>query len=507
VAAGRQAALEPDRRPLHWPLEFPEAFLSGRGLDAVIGNPPFQGGQKITGALGTDYRDWLVTWLADGRRGSADLVSYFFLRASRLLGRRGGVGLLATNTIAQGDTREVGLDHLTTTGWTITRAVKSRPWPGDASLEVAEVWLHRGGWQSQSVLEDARVVGITAALEPLGRVRGPANRLAANAGRCYIGSYVLGTGFLLSPGEAQGLVDRDPRNAEVLFPYLTGEDLNTSPDQAPNRWVINFFEWPIERAETYPDCMTIVREKVKPFRERNPNRQRRELWWRFTRPAPELQSAIRGLDRVLAIALVSKTVAPAFVPAGMVFAHKLGVFAYDDDVHFGLLSSAFHYWWAVTRSSTLRADLNYSPTDCFETFPQPQLTEGLTKAGSALDAHRRALMLERWEGLTKTYNRVHDPDERAEDIVELRRLHVELDHTVAVAYGWDDLPMDHNFHETRQGVRYTLGPATRTELLDRLLELNHQRATAEAAAGVTRQRRAGARRRRQADGQTSLEAL
>jgi len=183
------------------------------------------------------------------------------------------------------------------------------------------------------------------------------------------------------------------------------------------------------------------------------------------------------------------------------------VFAYDDDAHFGLLSSGFHYWWAVTRASTMRTDIRYTPTDCFETFPQPDLTEAVGKAGGALDAHRRALMLERWEGLTKTYNRVHDPDERAEDIAELRRLHVELDHAVAAAYGWDDLPMDHDFHETRQGIRYTFSPATRTELLDRLLELNHQRAAAEAAAGVTRQRRGGARRRRPADGQTSLEAL
>jgi hypothetical protein len=498
---------DPDRRPLHWPLEFPEAFLSGGGLDAVVGNPPFQGGQKITGALGTDYRDWLVTWLADGRRGSADLVSYFFLRASRLLGRQGGIGLLATNTIAQGDTREVGLDHLTTTGWTITRAVKSRPWPGGANLEVAEVWLHRGGWEGGSTLDGASVAGITSALEPRGRVSGPAHRLAANAGRCFQGSNILGTGFMLTPEEAQRLIDRDSRNADVLFPYLNGEDLNTSPDQSASRWIINFFDWPLERAETYLDCMAIVREKVKPFRDRNPNRQRRELWWRFTRRAPELHRAIEGLERVLVIAQVSKTVTPAFVANGQVYDQKLVVFAYSSDAHLGLIASSVHRQWAITYSSTLRNDLSYTPTDCFETFPQPALTEAVGKAGGALAAHRRALMLERWEGLTKTYNRVHDPDERAEDIVELRRLHVELDHAVAVAYGWHDLPMDHDFQETRQGVRYTFGPATRTELLDQLLELNHQRATAEAAAGLTRQRRAGARRRRQADGQTSLEAL
>jgi hypothetical protein len=499
--------LESDRQPFHWPLEFAEVFLSDGGLDAVVGNPPFQGGQKITGALGTDYRHWLVTWLADGRRGSADLVSYFFLRADRLLDQRGGVGLLATNTIAQGDTREVGLDHLTATGWTITRAVKSRPWPGDANLKVAEVWLHRAAWQGRSTLDEAAVAGITAALEPRGRVSGPAHRLAANAGRCFQGSNVLGTGFLLTPEEGQRLIDQYPPNAEVLSPYLNGEDLNTSPDQSPSRWVINFFDWPLERAETYPDCMAIVREKVKPFRDRNNRAVRRERWWQFAERAPELHRTIEGLDRVLVIARISKTVAPIFVPTGPVFNEKICVFAYDDDAHFGLLSSVFHYWWVLSNSSTLRADLNYAPTDCFETFPLPELTEAVAKAGGALDMHRRALMVERWEGLTKTYNRVHDPDERAEDIVELRRLHVELDHAVAVAYGWDDLPMDHDFHDTRQGVRYTLGPATRTELLDRLLELNHQRAAAEAAAGLTRKRRGGARRRKPVDGQTSLEAL
>jgi hypothetical protein len=499
--------LEPDRRPFHWPLEFPEVFLSSGGLDAVVGNPPFQGGQKITGALGTDYRNWLVTWVADGRRGSADLVSYFFLWAARLLGRRGGAGLLATNTIAQGDTREVGLDYLTATGWTITRAVKSRPWPGGANLEVAEVWLHRGAWQGESTLVEASVAGITAALEPMGRVSGSAHRLAANAGRCFQGSNIVGTGFLLAPKEAQSLIDRNPRNVDVLFPYLNGEDLNTSPDQSPSRWVINFFDWPLERAETYPECMAIVREKVKPFRDQNNRAVRRERWWQFGERAPELYRAIKGIDRILAIAQTSKTLIPCFIPNGIVLSHMLVVIAYGSDSHLGLLSSSFHWWWAFMRGSTMRTDLRYIPTDCFLPFPQPKLTEAVGKAGGVLDAHRRALMLERWEGLTKTYNRVHHPDELAEDIVELRRLHGELDHAVAVAYGWDDLPMDHDFHDTRQGVRYTLGPTTRTELLDRLLELNHERAAAEAASGLTRQRRGGKQRRRQAEGQTSLEAL
>src|SRR6266699_6505415 len=92
------------RRPFHWPLEFPEVFAVGlgeeRGFGAIVSNPPFQGGQKITGTLGTNYRDYLVEYLANGKRGSADLCAYFFLRATQLVRKQGMCALLATNTIA-----------------------------------------------------------------------------------------------------------------------------------------------------------------------------------------------------------------------------------------------------------------------------------------------------------------------------------------------------------------------------------------------------------------------
>jgi hypothetical protein len=181
------------------------------------------------------------------------------------------------------------------------------------------------------------------------------------------------------------------------------------------------------------------------------------------------------MKRVLVLGEVSKTLQPALVPTGAVFSHMLIVFAYDDDAHLGLLTSTFHYWWAITRASTMRTDVRYTPSDCFETFPQPELTEAVGKAGADLGAHRRQLMLNRWEGLTATYNRVHNPKEEAADIAELRRLHAVLDQAVALAYGWDDLRLDHDFWETRQGTRFTISPEARVELLDRLLELNHAR--------------------------------
>ena len=123
--------------------------------------------------------------------------------------------------------------------------------------------------------------------------------------------------------------------------------------------------------------------------------------------------------------------------------------------------------------------MNYSPSDCFDTFPFPEKTYNLTEIGEKYYNHRQSIMAARDEGLTKTYNRFHNPDESSPDIAELRRLHKEMDKQVACAYGWQDLQLDHGFHETKQGMRYTISEAARREVLDRLLALNHERHKAE----------------------------
>ena len=163
---------------------------------------PVSGWKKITGTLGTDYRDYLVEYLAHGIRGNADLCAYFFLQASQLVRLKGQCGILATNTIAQGDTREVGLDQILASGWTIPRAVPSRKWPGEASLEVAHIWLRHGNWHSPYILNDLPVTGITAFLTSANIVQGNPYRLVANANKSFIGSFVLGMGFVLEPDEA-----------------------------------------------------------------------------------------------------------------------------------------------------------------------------------------------------------------------------------------------------------------------------------------------------------------
>ena len=96
-------------------------------------------------------------------------------------------------------------------------------------------------------------------------------------------------------------------------------------------------------------------------------------------------------------------------------------------------------------------------------------------------------MIQNEEGLTKTYNRFHDPEEKSHAIVELRRLHDEMDRTVLAAYGWDDIEPTCEFElewededdessRRRKPWRYHWPEETRDEVLARLLALNAERA-------------------------------
>jgi len=506
VAAWRQRAqklLDTDlpvestsRRPFHWALEFPEVVGDGKGFDAVVGNPPFQGGQKITGALGTAFRDFIVRHVAAGKRGSADLCAYFVLRMFDMLKANGTLAMLATNTIAQGDTREVGLDQIAGNRGIIFRAVASRKWPGKANLEIAQIWLMKGPWTAKMVLGGEVVERISTQLGKPGAVEGKPFSLKDNEGRSFIGSYVLGTGFILTAEIAEDLLVRNSRNKDVLFPYLNGDDLNSRVDQSPSRWVINFHNWPLGRysappeyegpvAEDYPDCLAIVREKVKPERDKNKRKPRRERWWQFAERAPELYSSIRDFAQVLVVGQTAKYHNFVLSARETVFDQKLVVFVTDRFADLAILSSGLHIAWVLDRGSSLETRPVYTPSDCFDTFPFPRASkEELEVIGATFCQVRCEVMHSLALGLTDTYNLFNDPKQNIPSLLHLRKLHIELDGAVADAYGWTDLNLDHGFHETKQGVRFTISDAARREVLDRLLALNHERYAEEVRQGL-----------------------
>jgi len=347
------------------------------------------------------------------------------------------------------------------------------------------------------VLDEKPTNGITASLTSPDSVSGNPYRLKANEGKSFIGSYVLGLGFVLTPDEAQALIAQNARNKDVLFPYLNGEDLNSGPDQSPTRWVINFFDWPLERAAEYPACLQIVEQKVKPERTRKDEKDefvlRKPLpqkWWIYADKRPELYKTIAGMERVLVTARVSAHHFLSYPPANQVFADRLAVLAVRGWGAFALLSSTLHDAWAHRPGATTHETRNtYFPEQAFETFPFPETLAELEVIGERYHEYRRQLTFARNEGLRDAYNRFHDPDENSTDIQQLRQLHVEMDQAVVAAYGWTDLDLGHGFHQTKQGLRYTISEAARREVLARLLKLNHERYAEEVSQGLHEKKR------------------
>jgi hypothetical protein len=471
--------------PLHWILAVPDVMDRG-GFDAIIGNPPFLGGKKLSGALGTNVRDWFVNALANFKSGHADLVAYFFLRAMSLLNSQGNLGLIATNSVAQGDTREVGLKQIVRDGFTITRAIQSRSWPvATANLEYAAVWgTRREVAPSVPRISDGTPAdNISTLLEP-GEDVDPC-RLSENAGRAFIGCYALGAGFTLDPNEAEDWIKADPRNADVLFAYLNGEDLNSSPDALPSRWVIDFNGLSEEDTRKYVLPYHRLVKAVKPERAKKAKAVRDAPWWLFFRTRPSMRKAISKLDEILVITRHSKAVMPVRIHTGCVPSDATVVFATDSFADQAVLSSSLHQTWAIKYGSTLETRFRYTPSDVFENFPNPMSTDSLKEAGRVLDTERREIMLRRDLGLTKLYNLVNDPDiaDAADpDVRRMREIHVELDQAVMDAYDWGDVPLDHGFHTYRQMRRWTVSPAARVEILDRLLAENLRRAEAQGDA-------------------------
>ncbi len=473
-------------QPLHWVLEAPDVMVVREGFDVVVGNPPFVRGSDISAALGSEFREWLVNWVANGRRGNADVVAYFVLRAAALVSVSGALGLIATNTIAQTDTREVGLEQLVDGGLEILRAVQSRPWPSKlVSLYYSVVWAT---WAEVSPdlprIADELMVGyISPLLEAEGRVRGLPVQLRENLGLSYYGCKIDGMGFIISREEAVSWVNSDSSNRAVIRPVLNGEDLNSDPHLSSSRWVIDFDDRSIASAREFALPFARVEQEVRPIRASNNRAARRERWWQYGENAPGLRASIAKLEEVIVIALTSKSLMPVRVKSDQVFTHALGVFATDSYALQAVLSSSAHQLWAIKYGSGMRNDPRYTLSDVFETFPRPEATGQLDAIGQSLDAKRIEIMSSRQLGITKLYNLVNDgelTDTADSSAAQLRAIHVELDEAVMSAYGWSDIPLNHGFHAYRHMDRWTVCPAARVEILDRLLAENHRRGAIEA---------------------------
>ncbi|OGR08293.1 MAG: restriction endonuclease, partial [Deltaproteobacteria bacterium RIFOXYD12_FULL_50_9] len=502
-------ALGRDRRFFHWFLEFPEIIEQG-GFDCILGNPPYLGGQGLSGTYGQAFCEYVKWEYAPA--GLSDLVAYFVRRIYGLLRPGGFTAFITTNSIKDGDIRKDGLDQILADDGAINMVVRGIKWPGRAKLVVSLVALHKGKWPGKRVLDGIEVSYINSYFED-GEDGGDPKILLENSNKLFVGSEWAGDGFLLTAEQGMQLLKSDQQNNQVVLPIINGDEINNHPAQLPNRYTIYFSDFTFDKAQAFDGPLRYLEAHVKPLRDNHKELSLRTKWWLYKRPTRDLYIALQTLGRCFVVSRTTKHLCFSGSTTDNVFSKALAIVTTNKWDVFAVLQSGFHDVWARKYSGSLKQDLRYTPSDCFETFPFPKnlwqsTNSTLATLGERYHEHRRALMLSLWLGLTDIYNLFHNRDLSPEwvakvskkspaeagagyhGLLELRRLHRDLDHAIRDAYGWTDLNLGHDFVEVEtlpenDRVRYTISPAARKEVLKRLLALNHQRAAAEVVTAAT----------------------
>lgn len=403
--------------------------------DAIVSNPPFVGDRMLRSTVGDEEIEYLKKTFGIGVK---DYCVYWFRKAHDHLRPGQRAGLVGTNSVSQNRGRAESLEYIAANGGVITDAVSTQDWPGEATVEVSLVnWIKDPVESPIAFSLDGEFLGepISPSLRPLSRSVDRAVDLTPNAKHAFIGPVINGKGFLLTEPEAKALLAKGSKWGEVIRPYLVGEDVLGRPDHGPRRWVIDFGFRTLEECEReFPDAVEIVRERVKPHRDKVRRATYREKWWRFAEPIKEMREQLVDLDRYIAAPAQGKRIIYAWQEPRTCPSNLTIVFAFDNDYSMGLLLSSAHTAWTRARCSTLRLDLRYTPTTVFMSFPWPDRTpeaeQAVGSAAAALITHRDQLCLDREIGLTTLYNQLEEGAHR-----ELKGLHRELDRAVADAYG------------------------------------------------------------------------
>lgn len=540
--AGMANAVAQQKRFFHWFLEFPEIFAKG-GFDCILGNPPYLNGSRISSNYGDAFFNFIISFY-EPAGGRCDLVAYFLRRIHKLNKSTNGKLALITNaSISQNESKEGGLDVILKEQGAIVFCIKSIPWPGTAATNVSIFSVWKGEKPSICIL-NKEIVDYISSDFTSGEITGIPFELNTTENPSFEGSKTDGEGFVLQIKEAKEILDKNEIYKEVIFPYLSGNDLNSEIDQKYTRYAINFFDFSIEKARKYYDPFNIVEERVKPYRDTIKREKRKLFWWQYGERMTGLYNAIDAHDRFIVTAKTSKHTHFTFGYQGIIYASSICVIIRNKYYDLSILESSIHFSW-VTKFATYRdTRIVYSNTSVYKTFPFPdkklEQNSILNELGKKFLKWRNSLFSVIELGMTKTYNAFHAPDvnisvftidlegkinkeiekkygketwnlwdhlqktegtcsweEAVAGIEELRRLHVEMDNAVLEAYGWhEDSPkwgkairLKHDFYEVdylpeNDRIRYTIHPNARKEVLKRLLLLNHERYEEEIKQGL-----------------------
>lgn len=450
--------------------EWPEA-------DVIIGNPPFLGAKRMRKELGDTYVPALHSLFNGRLPGFSDLVCYWFEKARRQLeiGKTKRVGLLATNSIRQGTNLRV-LERIKATG-DIFFAWSDRPWILDgAAVRVSLIGFDRGKEQMR-VLDGSPVEKINSDLTSAIDLSST-KRLRENLKLAFIGTQRSGP-FDISEELALTMLgdtnnSNGRSNSDVVKPSVNAMDISRGNRKM---WVIDFgVGLPLEVATQYKQPFEYAVQNVKPYRDQSRSSLRGLPWWLHLWPRPEMRLAISGLKRFIATPIHARHRLFVWLLPSALPDHAVAVFARDDDYFFGVLHSKLHEMWALRKSGSIGVgnDPRYTTSTCFETFPFPwppntEPSEGADSRVKAIAEAARELVRLRDEWLnpsglpeaelkkrtlTNLYNKRPD---------WLSEAHKKLDEAVFAAYGWGSDLSDE-------------------EILERLLELNLERAAKQGEA-------------------------
>lgn len=493
-------------------------FADWPAVDAIVGNPPFQSKNNMQQELGAEYLLRLREAFPDVN-GLADYCAYWFRRAHDHLPDGARAGLVGTNTIRQTNTREAGLDYIVNSGGTITEAVSSMVWRGEADVHVSVVnwvkgpakglkrlYLQTGndpdsGWS----YEDLAAIGPSLSFG-VDVTKAKSLRTSRRA-PCFQGQTHGHKGFLMTVPDAKLAIIKEPKLSEVLFPFLIGNDLVGKKSAKPSRYVIDFQDKTMLQAADYGFPFKVVQQTVLPDRKKKADKEASRnaatlanrpnarinvhhqnflnQWWRLSYGRKKLVTSLEPVDRYIVCARVTKRPIFAFVDAAIRPNDALQVFVFEDDYSFGILQSAVHWVWFTNRCSTLTERYRYTSNTVWDSFPWPQnpsdaAVKAVAGAAVKLRQVRNQLLADHKLSLRALYASMEVPG-----VHPLKDAHKALDDAVRAAYGMGEnedvltflLKLNGSLAEREANGDLVQGPGVPTCITDRSSIVSSDRLT------------------------------
>lgn len=451
------ALLNEDGTPRQWPI-----------VDAIIGNPPFQSKNKMQQEFGVEYMNKLRNAYAEVP-GRADFCVYWFYKAHQQLKPNAYAGLVGTNTIRQNYSREGSLDYIVQHGGEIFNAVSSQDWSGDAAVFVSIANWRKGNYEGDKVLYYYDGKELKSAIQPIINSSlslqtdvSSAHVLLCNKKpkRVFQGQTHGHEGFLLEKNEGLRLLKKNPKYADVLKPFLIGDELVAAQNSQPSRFVIDFTLMDVLKAATYKELFKRVEELVLPDRKARGEEQEKENrkalkanakakvnkhhinflnnWWKLSYGREDMLENNRNKGRYISCSRVTSRPIFEFVDSRINPNDALMVFSFDDYYSFGIIHSLNHRFWFDEKCSTMKGDPRYTTESIWDTFPWPQKpsqrqVEKVAEAAMKLHLERSKTLKENKMSLRDLYRLLEQPGKN-----RIKDLHTALDQAVLEAYGFEE---------------------------------------------------------------------